>query len=56
MPTTCKDCQSAMTWAEQRRQFARLLSRGFSREEAKALLPRCQKCVTAALREHPERV
>lgn len=46
---TCLGCGFRITWREQRRQFGRLLRLGRSKEEASALLPRCQKCVTAKL-------
>ena len=52
-PTTgkqCLRCGYRVTWAEQRRQYGRLIRRGKSDEEAKALMPRCQKCTTAALK------
>jgi hypothetical protein len=45
----CLACANPMTWAAQRRQFARLLEFGFSAADAKPLLPRCQKCVTQLL-------
>jgi len=35
-----------MTWDQQRRQFGRLMQKGFTVDEAKAALPRCQKCLT----------
>ena len=47
----CLACDSPMTWRDQRRQFARLLERGFTADEAKQLTPRCQKCMTILLRE-----
>ena len=48
-PTCCLRCGYAMTWEAQRRQFGRLLHRGLTAEEAKALMPRCQVCITATL-------
>jgi hypothetical protein len=42
----CKDCKYAMTWASQRQQFGRLVKRGFSVDDTKQLMPRCQKCLT----------
>ena len=42
----CLRCNQQMTWAEQRRQFGRLIRYGWTPEEAKRLTPRCQKCVT----------
>ena len=48
----CLSCGYPQTWATQRHQFGRLLKAGFSRERAKAVTPRCQKCATVLLREH----
>lgn len=45
----CIACEQ-MTWREQRRQFARAIGAGLTPEEAKALMPRCQRCTTSALR------
>ena len=46
----CKGCGTPrMTWAEDRRQYGRALKRGLSPDEAKALTPRCQKCMTIVL-------
>lgn len=42
----CRDCRYPMTWDQQRRQFGRLMQKGFTVDEAKAALPRCQKCLT----------
>lgn len=49
----CRDCHNHITWAELRRQYGRLLNRGLTPTEAKQMLPRCPKCVTAALRRMP---
>jgi hypothetical protein len=46
----CKSCGYAQTWADQRRQFGRLIRAGFDRDQVKALLPRCQKCLTQTLK------
>lgn len=40
-----------MTWAAQRVQYGLLLKRGYSKDEAKAAMPRCQKCMTRRLAE-----
>jgi hypothetical protein len=48
-PTVCQHCRYPMTWEAQRRQFGRLMRSGFTKAEAKALLPRCQKCMTVLL-------
>lgn len=47
----CLGCDYRMTWAARRRQYGRLLRRGFSADQAKAAMPRCQKCVTRWLHE-----
>ncbi len=49
--TRCRQCGQLITWAEQRTQFGRLLRRGWTAGQAKAVLPRCQKCLTWLLRE-----
>jgi hypothetical protein len=36
-------------YGEQRRQFGRICAAGLGPEEAKALMPRCQRCTTTAL-------
>jgi hypothetical protein len=47
----CIDCKMPkLTWADQRRQFGRAIRRGLTVDEAKALMPRCQKCLTQALK------
>ena len=46
----CKSCRSRMTWAQQRVQFGRMLKRGLNKEQAKLLLPQCQKCITRHLK------
>jgi hypothetical protein len=50
--STCLNCGLGygVTWEQQRRQFGRLIRRGFTAEQAKKILPRCQKCVTTYLR------
>jgi hypothetical protein len=47
----CLRCNNAMTWAEQRRQFGRLIQCGFTPDQAKERVPRCQKCITIMLEE-----
>jgi hypothetical protein len=49
MPAKCLDCHNPMTWTSQPEQVARLVKRGFTADEAKQLMPRCQKCVTELL-------
>ena len=44
----CIQCGFAMTWAERRRQYGRLIRKGLSPQEADAIMPRCQKCITAS--------
>jgi hypothetical protein len=46
----CLRCGNSMTWVAQRVQYGRFLRRGFTTETARAVLPRCQKCVTLHLR------
>jgi hypothetical protein len=46
----CKGCGGQkVTWAEQRKQYGRAIRHGLTPDEAKALMPRCQKCLTKAL-------
>jgi hypothetical protein len=46
----CLGCGwTKMTWREQRQQYGRAIRRGLSADEAKKLMPRCQKCVTEIL-------
>jgi len=48
----CQRCGQRVTWAEQRRQFARAIKvYGLAPDEAKRVLakPRCQKCTTDLL-------
>jgi hypothetical protein len=46
----CLTCGFSVSWAEERQQFGRLVrTYGFSPQEAKALLPRCSKCLTRKL-------
>jgi hypothetical protein len=47
----CLGCGYLMTWAEQRRQFGRLIRLGLGRDEAKARMPRCRRCITADQRQ-----
>jgi hypothetical protein len=51
--TRCLRCGYRITWAEQRRQFARLMRKGSTHEAATSLMPRCQVCLTATLRGDP---
>lgn len=46
----CARCGHPMTWAEQRRQFGRLMRQGFAADAARQMLPRCQTCMTITLR------
>jgi hypothetical protein len=45
----CAGCKYKLTWAEQRKQFGRLLRLGKTQEQAKAIMPRCQTCTTRAI-------
>lgn len=47
MKVVCLHCQYPMTWEQQRRQFSRLLENGLTKEQAKTVMPRCQKCTTS---------
>lgn len=47
----CLGCRFPITWREQRAQFGRLMRRGLSEADTKAIMPRCQKCITVTLRE-----
>jgi hypothetical protein len=47
---TCRHCYAPVTWAEQRRQYARLSYAEFSKEEIKRQLPLCHRCVSTLLR------
>jgi hypothetical protein len=46
----CAVCSRGLTWAEQKRQYGRALRAGLASDEAKRLMPRCQKCLTDILR------
>jgi hypothetical protein len=47
----CLDCKlPKLTWADQRGQFGRAIRHGLTADEAKALMPRCQKCLTMVLK------
>lgn len=39
-----------MTFRDSKKQYGRLMKKGFSVEDAKAILPRCQSCVTVYLK------
>lgn len=51
MNQRCKGCKYPLTWAEQRKQFWRVAKR-IDEDAAKAMNPRCQKCMTKALRAY----
>ena len=53
--TQCRDCRNPMTWAAQRVQYGRLIRRGLPPAQIKAILPRCQKCVTRWLRSQEDK-
>lgn len=48
-PERCNRCIAIMTWAAQKRQYGRLIRYGLTNDEAKVMLPMCQKCVTQYL-------
>jgi hypothetical protein len=45
----CRKCKRPMTWAAQRVQYGRLKRKGVPDEQIKAIVPQCQKCITALL-------
>jgi hypothetical protein len=47
----CSRCSARITWADQRRQWGRLIRAGLSERQARDIQPRCQKCVTIHLAE-----
>ena len=47
----CKSCSCSMTWAAQKVQYKRLMSKGYSNDEVKKILPQCQKCITIFLQK-----
>jgi hypothetical protein len=49
----CLRCGFPITWEAQWQQWGRLMRRGLSPEEAKALMPRCQKCITMTIGQKP---
>jgi hypothetical protein len=51
MANKCLDCGYAITWETQRRQYGRAIRRGLTPDEAKQLMPRCQKCLTHTFRD-----
>jgi hypothetical protein len=49
-PAQCLKCRNVLTWAAQKVQYRRAINRGMTAEQAKACLPRCQKCMTRLLK------
>ena len=47
----CKHCKKAMTWAEQKVQFGRLIKNNYKIKLAKLSMPLCQKCNTIFIRK-----
>ncbi len=45
----CQKCRKPLTWAQQRVQFGRLTLHKLDADTIRAVLPRCQKCVTVHL-------
>jgi hypothetical protein len=41
-----------MTWAQQRVQYGRLKKREYCEDDIKAILPRCQKCLTVWMKDN----
>jgi hypothetical protein len=53
-PIRCRRCGNPITRDQQRRQFGRAIQTyGLTPDEAKRLMPRCQKCLTEMF--NPER-
>ena len=47
----CLSCGYGLTWANIRVQYGRAIKRGLTLDEAKAVCPRCQKCMTKFLKK-----
>ena len=43
---TCKTCGNQETWSSQKIQYKRLIQKNYSKDQIKAALPRCHKCIT----------
>jgi hypothetical protein len=51
-PKQCRRCGLSLTWMEAKKQFGRAIKRGgLSADEARQLMPQCQKCTTRTLAE-----
>ncbi len=50
----CTQCHGGMTWAEQKKQWGRMVRAGTNEVDATAAQPRCQKCTTAYLKGQHE--
>lgn len=50
----CQDCGKRLTWDARRRQFARLVNKGWAADliRSTSVLPRCQKCLTKWLHSY----
>lgn len=48
----CTSCAKSMNFMHVRKQYGRLMRRGFTTEQVKVIQPRCQKCVTVWLKGH----
>jgi hypothetical protein len=46
----CRSCGGTMTFAQSAVQYGRLRRDGFDHDQAKVILPLCQKCMTKALK------
>lgn len=46
----CGVCGSLVEWQQRKTQFGRLVRAGFPLDAVKQAMPRCQRCVTAAIR------
>ena len=47
MSNRCLRCGWSTTWEDQGRQFGRAIRYGPAPKDAKAIMPRCGKCLTA---------
>lgn len=46
----CGVCGSLIDWRQQKTQFGRLVRAGFPADVVKQAMPRCQRCVTVAIK------
>jgi len=51
--TPCVKCWTSLTWDHRKKQYRPRIEGGLTPDEAKAAMPRCQKCMTVFLRNYP---